>query len=217
MLRPFLVEYTCVTPPPTLKPDVMELTDARAYFVANHAGLVKYQLTFKSIKHHNEHMIRYLRVARALEIDLIKVTSATGAVTTKVLHAICNKVGNTVVLVGFISGCHDAKQVTFNLPALNSVWNINRGERAIVYKRDNASLVMMNWGRAKGVKANVTTMEITEAQAKFMFTQSKWVPETFFGSSLNITIGMDRSLKEQIGVEALMSLPVANFNCVRAC
>jgi hypothetical protein len=195
----------------------MELTDARAYFVPNHAGLMKYHLTIESIRHNIEHIIRYLRVARALEIDLIKIISATGDVTTKVLDANCNKVGNTVVLVGFISGFHDAKQVTFNLPALNSVWNIHKGERAIVYNSDNASLVMMNWGRAKGVKANVTTTEITEARAKFMFTQSKWVPETFFGSSLNITIGMDRSLKEQIGVEALMSLPVANFNCVRAC
>lgn len=194
----------------------MELKDARAYFMENHAGLVKYQLMFQS-KHHIDHMIRYLRVARALEIDLIKVTSATGAVTTKVLDANCNKVGDTVVLVGVISDCHEAKQVTFNLPALNSVWNIHKGERAIVYNvynKDNASLVLMNWGRAKGVKANVTTMELTEAQTNVMFTEAKWVPETFFGSSLNITMTiMDRSLKEQIGVEALMSLP----NCVQAC
>lgn len=195
----------------------MELTDARVYFLENHAGLVKYQLTFESITHDIEHMIRYLRVARALEVDLIKVTSSTGAVTTKALDANCNKYGNTVVLVGFLSGCHDAKQVTFNLPPLNSVWNIHKGERAIVYNND-AVFVLMNWGRAKGVKANVTTTELTEVQARAMFTQAKWVPETFFGSSLNITMNiMDRSLKEQIVVQALMALPVADFKCVRAC
>lgn len=189
----------------------MELTDARAYFLENHAGLVKYQLTFKSIRHDIEHMIRYLRVARALEIDLMKVTSATGAVTTKVLDANCNKYGDTVVLVGFIFGCHDAKQVTFNFPALNSIWNIHhKGERAIVY--DNASLILMNWGRAKRVNANVTTTELTEAQARVMITGAKWVPENFFTSSLHITMTiMNRSLKEQIGVEALMSLTT---NCV---
>ena len=194
----------------------MELKDARAYFLENHVGLVKYQLTFKSIKHDTEHMIRYLRAARALEIDLIRVTSATGAVTTKVLDANCNKYGETVVLLGFIPGCRDGKKVTFNLPVLNSVWNIRKGERAIVYNNNNTSLVLMNWGRAKGVKANVTTTELTEAQAKLMITQAKWVPETFLGSDLNITFTiMDRSLKEQIGVEALMSLTMTNSNCVR--
>jgi len=198
------------------KPLAMELKDARAYTLQNHVGLVKYQLTFKSIKHDVQHMIRYLRATRALGIDLIKVTSVTGAVMTKVLDANCSKYGKTVMLVGFVSGCDDVKQITFNLPALNSVWNIHRGERAIVYNSDNTSLVLMNWGRARGVRANVTTTELTQAQASVMFTQAKWVPETFLGFGVKITMAiMDRSLNEQIGVEALMSLNMDNSNCVR--
>ena len=185
----------------------MELKDARVHFLQDHVGLVQYQLTFESMKHGLEHMIRYLRTARALEIDLIQVTSNTGGVTTKKLHANYNKYEDNVVLVGFISDCEDAKQITFNLPALNSVWNIHRGERAIVYNGDNQSLVLMDWGRAKGAKANVTITELTNSKAEAMLSQGRWLPEGFIGFGVNITMSiMDRSLKEQIGVEALMSL-----------
>jgi hypothetical protein len=152
-------------------------------------------------------MIRYLRTARALKINLIQVTSAAGGVTTKELHANYNKCNNNVVLVGFISDCEDAKQITFNLPALNSVWNIHKTERAIVYNNDNHSLVLMDWGRAKGVMANVKITELTNSKVKDMLSQGTWLPESFIGSSVNITMSIiDRSLKEQIGVEALMSL-----------
>lgn len=185
----------------------MELKDARVHFLQDHAGLVQYQLTFESIQHGVEHMIRYLKTARALDIVLIQVASATGGVMTKEFHANYNKYGDNVVLVGFIPDCEDAKQITFNLPALNSVWNIHKGERAIVYNSDSHSLVLMDWGRTKGANANVTTKELTNSQAKDMLSKGKWLPESVIGSGVNITMTiMDRSLKEQIGVEALMLL-----------
>ena len=186
----------------------MELKDARANFMNNQAGLLQYQLTFGSNNHGMEHMTRYLRITQALGIDLIQVTSATGVVTTKELDAIHNKCKGTIVLVGYISDCEDATHITFNLPTLISFWNIHKKEKAIVYNSSSNSFVMMNWGRAKGVKANVTTMQLTKSQTNDMLSQTtKWPQENFmrFGVNFTMTI-MDRSLKEQISVEALMSL-----------
>ena len=83
----------------------MELKDARVHYFENHMGLIQYHLTFQSIKHGDQCMKRYLRIARALRLHLIHITSVTGVVTTKELDANCNQWGDNVVLVGFISNC----------------------------------------------------------------------------------------------------------------
>lgn len=181
----------------------MELKDAHVHYFQEH-GLLQYHLVFHSMKDGVQGMIRYIRIASALGLKLIQVTSATGAMTTKELNANCNEYHDNVMLVGFISGCTDAKQITFNLPSLKSAWNIYRGERAIV--DNNNLLTLMDWGRAKGARARVMTTQLVASQAEHMLSQGKWFVQSFAGTgTISMTI-MNRSFKEQIGMQALMLL-----------
>ena len=184
----------------------MELKDARVQYFAEH-DLLQYHLVFESMKDRTQDMVRYMRTARALGLKLIQVKLSSGITTTKELDANYSQSGDTVVLVGFISDCVDAKQITFNLPPLTSVWNIYKGERAIVVNNHSSELTLIDWGRAKGANANVTFKPLTKLEAEYTVSKGKWIPESFIGAGMNITMSiMDRSFKEQIGVEALMLL-----------
>ena len=183
----------------------MEFQKAHVHYCQYHAGLIQFHLVFRIGDYQG--IVRYMRLAKALGLDLIQVTSASGVVTSKELIANYNQYEDKVVVVGFISDCVDAKQITFNLPPLNGIWNTHRGERVIVY--NNNSMTLIDWGRAKS--ANVTTTLLTIAQAENMVSQStkkgKWFPENIVGSGVMFSVPVFRSLDEQIGVEALMSLP----------
>ena len=190
----------------------MEFQKAHVHYCQYHAGLIQFHLVFKI--DYYQGVVRYMRLARALGLDLIQVTSASGVVTSKELIANYNQYEDKVVVVGFISDCVDAKQITFNLPPLNGVWNTHKGERVIVY--NNNSMTLIDWGRARpqvsslrGDKANVTMLTI--AQAENMVSQptkkGKWFPENVVASGVRFSVPVFRSLDEQIGVEALMSLP----------
>ncbi len=148
-------------------------------------------------------MVRYMRTTKALGLELIQVKSASGTTTTRKLNAMYNQEGDILVVVGTITDCEDAEQITFNLPSLTSVWNICKGERAIV--SNAALLTYMDWGRSR--KAGATTRSITIPEAHQMLSEGRWTPEKALGPGVNITMAvMDRSFKEQIGVEALMLL-----------
>jgi hypothetical protein len=181
------------------------LKDARVQHFSEHS-LLKYHLVFDK-KSDTQGMIRYMRAAKALGLELIHITTSTDTVTTKELDANVNEYKDHVVLVGFIAGCADAKQITFDFPHLNSVWNTYKGEKAIVYDAKTQTFTFMDWGRAKGYRAMATTRTVTSAEVEQLLSQGKWTPENFLGPGVNFTMSViDRSFKEQISVEALMLL-----------
>lgn len=184
----------------------MNLIDARVHNFHEHY-IIMYQLVFESMKD-SQDIVRYMRITRALGFELIQVESSSGAVTTKELDANYNKSGENVVLVGLISYCGDAKKITFSLPPLYSIWNIYKGERAIVYINESSAALTFDWGRrAKRGGATVTATQLTKPEAELMMSQGTWTPESFFDPGVKFTMCItDRSLKEQISVEALLSL-----------
>lgn len=163
-------------------------------------------------------MVRYMRTAKALGLELVHITTSSNTVTTKELDANIDVYGNHVTLVGFISGCSDAKQITFDLPHLNSRWNTYKGERAIVYNTNTKAFTFMDWGRAKGARATATTRTVIDTEVERLLAQGKWTQICALGPGINFTMSViDRSFKEQIVVEALMSLPMCSPGIVNVC
>lgn len=192
------------------------LKDARVQHFQEH-DLVKYLLVFEKNKN-TQDMDRYIRTAKALGLELVHITTSSDTVTTKELDANINVYGDHVVLVGFISGCTDAKQITFDLPYLNSAWNTYKGERAIVYNANTEAFTFIDWGHTKGIRAIATARWVTGTEVEQLLSQGKWTPERCLGPGVNFTMSvMDRSFKEQIGVEALMSLTTCQPGVVNVC
>ena len=150
-----------------------------------------------------QEILRYMKTIKELRLKPIQITSSNGHVDNREIETIHQQHGDMLFFVGVLSGCTDAKHITFNFPPLRSVWNLGKGERAVV--NTSPTITYIDWGRSK--KATATKRIITEKQAEKMFSTGRWFPENALGSRLNITMAViDRSFKEQISMDALMSL-----------